>query len=357
VRSGIVPPAMNKTVVSLFLAISLLAVGGCRSDNAADDGVDAPGPDAPDGTGCTVTTPRTQPVETFVGPTGLQPRLEALIDSAQTTLDVHMYLFTVTALANKLTAAKARGVAVRLILDPDEAGNNSVIPLFNSAGLSWKNASTVYTFAHAKYMVIDHTQVVIMSMNFNIDAMNNERNYGLVDKDPEDIADVQAIFDQDWALANGQQPALPDLTCTRLIASPNNATQRILALINGATSTLDVEVLYITDATVRNAIGAAKNRGVTVRVILETPQDQPSNTDTTTFLTNVGIPVKYAVGQFYLHAKLLIADGVAFVGSENMSPTSLQHNREVGELVFEPAAAAVIQTQFDADWANTTPAM
>ena len=58
-----------------------------------------------------------------------------------------------------------------------------------------------------------------------------------------------------------------------------------------------------------------------------------------TFLGGKGIPVKYAIAQFYLHAKLIIADGVAFVGSENMSPTSLTQNREVGALVFEPDQA------------------
>jgi hypothetical protein len=37
-----------------------------------------------------------------------------------------------------------------------------------------------------------------------------------------------------------------------------------------------------------------------------------------------------------------------------MSITSLTKNREVGALVFEPAAAQVISTQFDADWTTAT---
>jgi len=245
---------------------------------------------------------------------------------------------------------------VRVILDPDEAGNQQVTPTFTTAGINWKNASAMYTFSHAKYLIIDKTTAVIMSMNFNIDAMNNERNYGMVDKDPEDVADLQAVFEQDWALANGHQAVIPDLSCTRLIISPNNSTTRLLAFINSATTTLDVEVLYITDANVRNAIGAAKNRGVNVRVILEDPSDQNSNADTTTYLKNLNIPVKYANNQFYLHAKLIIADGVAFVGSQNFSPTALSHNREVGALVFEPAAEAVVEQQFESDWSITTAA-
>ena len=335
---------------SIVVAIAL--VTACRG-NAADD---TAMPDAPDGTGCTVTTPRAQPLDAFVGPTGLQSRLGQLIDSAHTTLDVHMYLFTVTALAQKLVAAQARGVAVRLILDPDEAGNANVEPMLTSGGVAWKNASAVYMFAHAKYMIIDHVTSVIMSMNFNVDAMTNERNYGVVDVDAEDIADLQSIFEQDWGLAGGQMPPAAELTCTRLIVSPVNSQQRLNEFIGGARSTLDVEVLYMTDTNLRNAVAAAKTRGVTVRVILESPQDQAENTDTATFFNNLGIPVKYADTQFYLHAKLLVADGNAFVGSENMSPTSLKQNREVGVIAFEPAAVAVIQTQFDADWAATTPA-
>ena len=57
---------------------------------------------------------------------------------------------------------------------------------------------------------------------------------------------------------------------------------------------------------------------------------------------------------FYLHAKIIIADGVAHVGSENMSVTSLTKNREVGAFVFEPLTEMKIQAQFDSDWSGAT---
>lgn len=340
----------------LILVVALVTFG-CRADDMAAPTVDAT-PDGVDGTGCTATTPRTVALEAFVGPTGLQTRLAGYIDSATTSLDVQMYLFTVTELATHITAAKQRGVTVRVILDPDEAGNNAVYPLFNSAGVAWKNAAPIYSYAHAKYLIIDRTTTVIMSMNFNADAMSRERNYGVVDRDPEDVTDLQAIFDQDWALANGNKNAPPpDLTCTRLIVSPVNSNQRILELIKSAQTTLDVEVLYITDVSVQNYVAAAHDRGVTVRVILSDPSDTPNNTGMAMFLGGKGIPVEYAIDQFYLHAKLIVADGIAFVGSENMSPTSFSQNREVGALVLEPDQISIIQTQFDADWAISTPAM
>ena len=334
----------------LLLALALVA---CHSGGA--DTVDA-SIDAPDGTGCTTTTPRTVDPETFVGPTGLQDRIGALIDSAHTSLDLQMYLFTVRALADKVVAAQQRGVVVRVILDPDEAGNQAVTPTLTSGNVNWKNASTIYPFSHAKYLIIDRTTAVIMSMNFNIDAMQNERNYGLVDKDPEDVADVQAVFEQDWALANGGTPPAANLDCTRLIVSPANAQQRLYETIFGAHTTLDIEALYVTDSSMRTAITNAKNHGANVRIILEDPSDQPQNADAATYYKGLGIPVKYASTQFYLHAKLIIADGVAFVGSQNLSASGLSANREVGALVFEPGPEHVIEQQFEADWTATTPA-
>jgi hypothetical protein len=44
------------------------------------------------------------------------------------------------------------------------------------------------------------------------------------------------------------------------------------------------------------------------------------------------------------------ADGIAHVGSENMSATSWTMNREVGAQVFEAAPSGVIAGQFEADW-------
>jgi phosphatidylserine/phosphatidylglycerophosphate/cardiolipin synthase-like enzyme len=327
------------------LALAILTACG-----ASHDAPDAPAPDAPD---VCDPSPRSVAPQAFIGPTGLQARLAALIDSAQTTLDVQMYLFTVTALAQRVVAARARGVAVRVILDPDEAGNDMVRPTFTAGGVPVRDASTVYPFSHAKYLVIDGTTAVIMSMNFNSDAMTKERNYGFVDTDAHDVADTQHIFNMDWALA-GKEPAMTaDLTCTRLVVAPVNAEGKLLAHVTSATTTLEVEALYVTEISLRNAIGAAADRGVAVRVILEDPSDQPQNADTRTYLEGKSIPVHYALNQFYLHAKLIIADAVAFVGSENFSSTGLQQNREVGGLLVEPTAAMVESSQFELDWTAT----
>lgn len=332
-----------------YLLVTALSLAACRTSNGSGD--DAPGdaaPDAVDGVGCTALTPRAVPLEAFVGPTGLQQRMTTLIDSAQTTLDVQMYLFTVKPLADRIVAAKQRGVVVRVILDPDEQGNNAVEPIFTTGGVTFRQSSPLYTYSHAKYLIVDRSAVAIMSMNFNLDAMNLERNYGVIDRDPEDVADVQAIFEMDWAMAGNEAPKPANLDCTRLVVSPNNSRQRIIEHINSAKTTLELELMYLSETAVRNAVGQAKQRGVNVRVILEDPTDESVG-----FLTGLGIPVRFPPPSIYLHAKLVIADGVAFVGSENMSLTSLTKNREVGVLVLEPSQQTVIKTAFESDWTSS----
>jgi phosphatidylserine/phosphatidylglycerophosphate/cardiolipin synthase-like enzyme len=332
--------------VSLRLATCLvLALGACT--HRAAQGDDEPGDastDAP-GVGCEPTSPRAVPPETFAGPVGLQDRIVGFIDGARERLDIGMYLFTVRAIVDRVIAAHQRGVAVRVLLDPDHTGNTQARNQLVAAGVSVRNAPALYTFAHAKYMIADDA-ALIMSANFNVDAMASERNYGLVDRDPDDVADLAAIFEMDWAAGGGEPLRPADLDCTRLVVSPDNTKQRLIELVGSATSTLDVEAIYISEVTLRNAIGQAHQRGVAVRVILEAT---PDNTSTITYFTNVGVEVRQPAG-FLNHAKLIIADGVAFVGSANFSQTAMTRNREIGALVFEPGPAQTIRTQFDADW-------
>lgn len=336
---------------SLYLVLALTAAA-CRE--APDDGaVDAPAagdPDAPRGVGCTPREPRANSPEAFVGPTGLQARMTGLIDGAQASLEVQMYLFTVNAIADRIVAAHQRGVDVRVILDDHDA-NPNVRGRLTSAGVPVRTAPSLYSFSHAKYLIVDGATAAVMSMNFNADAMTSERNYGFIDRDPDDVADIRAIFDMDWAAGGGEAPRPADLACTRLVVSPNNARQRILELVNSAQDRLDIAAMYISETTVRTAIVAAAGRGVAVRALMQSSTDDSGGIAA---LRAAGIPVHDAdSAPFFLHAKLMIADGVAFVGSENFSSTSLTKNREVGALIFEPAQVATIQQQFDRDYSET----
>lgn len=333
---------------ALLVALACL---GCRAPADGDD--DPAAPDAAEtdgGIGCAATDPRSPATEVFVAPVGLEQRLVDFIDGAETSLDVQMYLFTVDAIADRVVAAHQRGVAVRVLLDPDHEGNPDVRGRLTGAGVPTRDAPARFEFAHAKYLIADGDRALIMSANLNYGALADERNYGAVVRDPDDVADLAAIFEADWTGG-----ADPDLACTRLVVSPLNSRSRILALIGAAEQRLDLAVIYLSDSTIRSAVIQAHQRGAEVRVLLADTEAFPDNAATATTFENQGIEVRIATTGDFLHAKLIVADGVALVGSQNLSPTSLGENREVGLLVTEAAPVATIEAQLDADWAAGSP--
>jgi phosphatidylserine/phosphatidylglycerophosphate/cardiolipin synthase-like enzyme len=257
-----------------------------------------------------------------------------------------MYLVTVDNFVDAFIDAHQRGVDVRLMLDLDHDGNISARSQLEAAGVPLRDVPAGFTHGHTKAMLIDGDRAVVMSSNLNVTSMRDERNYGVIDRDPEDVADLAAIFDSDWVDDGGY----PDLGCTRLVVSPVNARPRILQHINRAEQTLDMAVMYIADDSVESAVIQRHQAGVDVRVLLADPQLIDANVDTIAAFEAAGIEVRIAT-EIDMHAKLVVADGIPFVGSQNMSFTSLNENREIGVIITAETPAAAARGQFDTDWA------
>lgn len=331
--------------LALLISASLFACGGGGSSNDSNDANNDVVVEVDAGIGCAATDPRSGTTSLIIGPSQWE-QTTARIAAATTSLDVQMYLFTVDEVADAVVAAKNRGVAVRVLLDPDHEGNPDVRGQFQAAGVPVRNAPGRFMFSHAKYLIIDGAEAVVLSGNFNYGAYNSERNYGILLHDPDDLDDLKAIFDADW---NGDPE--PDLSCTRLVVSPVNSRSRVIAHIVSAQTRLDVEASYLSESSLRASVIEAKNRGVMVRVLLADPADYDANAATITIMRNQGIPVKY-VTAFSLHAKVMVADDAVLIGSQNFSNTSINDNREVGVIVTDPGIVTQVETQFGTDWAG-----
>lgn len=121
---------------------------------------------------------------------------------------------------------------------------------------------------------------------------------------------------------------------------PNGPGRTLLGLIQGARQTLDGCFYDIGDHGVVDALIAAKNRGVRVRIVTDDesmfaktdiplPKGQVAPTrDTIIKLQQAGIPVVDDKRSGLMHNKILIADGQAvWMGSTNVTQSSLyQHN-------------------------------
>jgi len=293
---------------------------------------------------CDPYVPRPTPPEVIIGPVGLEQKLVGLMNGAQSHIALSMYQLDCDGCVAGLIAAQQRGVTVRVQLDEAQFVNSGSKAALVAAGIEVRDAPDEFNHFHPKVMIIDDELAVVMSANMNGYSMYSERNFGVVDHDPQDVADLAQIFERDW-VGRGEL----DFSCTRLIVVPDNGRPRITALINGANDTLDLALMYLSDDNIRSAVLTRAAAGVQVRALLASPGWIDSNTATAAELQTGGVQSKFLT-QWELHAKLIIADGVALVGSANMSWNSLTNNREVNVLVTEPEPTAAIAAQFEADW-------
>ncbi len=297
---------------------------------------------------CNATDPRPTPVEVAVTPeAGEQPYLDALA-GAQHSIDVEIYLMGYGGILDALEAKAQAGVQVRVILDQYKMDTNQkYFTALQAAGAQVKWSSTEFTYQHSKFLLVDKNVAVISTGNYSKSySIDLERNHVATDRDPSDMVDLAALFEADWA---GQPLSMP---CTRLVVSPINARPRILELIGSAQSTLTIESMQFADYAVRNAVKARVEAGVDVRVLLADANWIDANASAVTFLKGLGVTVKWIP---HLHTKVIVADGVrGYLGSENLSQTSLDKNREVGLVVVEPSSVTPLTTSFETDWAAGT---
>jgi phosphatidylserine/phosphatidylglycerophosphate/cardiolipin synthase-like enzyme len=340
---------MNRLLLVSLLGFSTACAHTAEPDptDLTPDGLTADD-SAPAADFCGPTDPRATPVEVFATPeAGEAPYLEAL-DAATSSIDVQVYLMGYGGILDRLIAKAEAGLAVRVILDRSKIDTNQkYFDLLVAAGAEVKWSDAAFTYTHSKYFIVDDRVAVMSTGNYSKSfSIDKERNFVAVDRDPADVHDLVTLFDADWTRS------APVMDCTRMIVSPINARQRILELIASAQTTLTIESMQFADTDVREAVDARITAGVDVRVLLADADWIDANASAATFLKDRGVTVKWIP---HLHTKAIVADGVrAYIGSENLSWTSLTKNREVGVIVVEDSSIAPITATFDKDWAAGT---
>lgn len=279
-----------------------------------------------------------------------------LINGAKTSIDMTMYELEDTTAEKDLAAAEKRGVDVRVILDQREKSENSAAYSYlkdNGVGVvySWSK----YYYTHEKSMVIDDTTAMIMSANLTSQYYSTSRDFLVTDTNAKDVAAIVKVFNADYAHESVTPGAGADL-----VWSPTNSQTKLLALINGATSSLRLYANEMDDTAIENALVSAAKRGVDVEVCGENEDGEYDSAYTT--LADAGVHISYYSNPdgFYIHAKAILADygdsdAKVFIGSENFSSTSLTENRELGLIVRNKTIMSSIASTFATDFTNGTP--
>lgn len=283
---------------------------------------------------------------------GIAPIL-SLIQNASISVDLVMYELEDKQIEQALVADEKRGVAVRVLLSNGYKGqsfpqNQKAYDFLRTNGVSVEWTQNYFALTHEKSLVVDGNTALIMTFNFTPQYYSTSRDFGIIDRDQNDIEAMHETFDSDW---QGSGVAAGD--GDELVWSPGSEPAMI-ALINSAHRSLDIYNEEMADPYVTKALIDAAERGVSVDIDM-TYSDEWKNAFEE--LTTAGVHVRTydPKASLYIHAKMILVDGTrAFIGSENFSQSSLDDNRELGIVLTDSKVIAALTAIFNNDWKSAT---
>jgi cardiolipin synthase A/B len=179
----------------------------------------------------TKTTPEFESNALVVSPSNSLSKIVALIQSAQTSIDMTVENLGQKEVISALEERAQAGVKIRVItplcdMNPNPGYNLPAMKAIDKAGISAKMmgypATATQPYMHQKLVIVDGTRFFIGSENFSENSLANSREIGIIANLDAQTQLVQDHFDQDF----GNAAAVPDETALKKCQSiePEEAT-------------------------------------------------------------------------------------------------------------------------------------
>ncbi|ELZ34209.1 phospholipase D-like domain-containing protein [Halorubrum tebenquichense] len=324
--------------------------------------------------------------------------------AAEDRLFVAGYTLTSERVADALVAAADRGVRVRVLLEGSPVGgfparSARLLDRLTAAGVEVRildGEVERFRFHHPKYAVADD-DAVVLTENWKRSGTGGRSNRGWgvrveggggggnateAGRNATVADELAALFRGDFGArdarswrefradtelhdggrANGSYPTrfdappAPATAEVTVLTAPGNAADRIVARIDAA----DERVLALAprvggpDDRIVRALRRAADRGVDVHLLLSDAwYDREANRNLSESLADEPIAVDLAAGRGRygkVHAKGLVVDDTAVVGSLNWNPSAETTNREVLLAVENESVAEFYARAYAADW-------
>jgi phosphatidylserine/phosphatidylglycerophosphate/cardiolipin synthase-like enzyme len=321
--------------------------------------------------------------------------VDRTLRSGQRRILLAGYSFSSRRVARTLVAAADRGVRVRVLLDAAPVGG---LTAEEAAVLDYLVANGVrvrllggprarFRFHHAKYAVVDD-RALVLTENWKPAGTggNDSRGWGVRIDSPAVAADLAALFasDADWrdgrrwrrvranrtfdpgGRANGSYrtrhpPRRVRVDGVRVLTAPGNAEPALVEMLDSAADRIAIVQPTVggpSQPLVRATLRAAR-RGVEVRILLSdawyvAEQNRAFVERVNERAAARDLPVSARLadsGDRYgkIHAKGLVVDDTAVVGSLNWNNVSARENRELA-VALEGPVADYYWRVFRADW-------
>ncbi|MCL4256817.1 MAG: DUF1669 domain-containing protein, partial [Anaerolineae bacterium] len=124
--------------------------------------------------------------------------------------------------------------------------------------------------------------------------------------------------------------------------------QAVIDAVNSATRTLDIAAFEWNIPRLTDAVLAAKNRGVVVRMVVDNEHTVDDSGSTIQALIDAGIPMTYDNRSAFMHNKFMIIDSTLVItGSMNFTMNDAYRNNNNMLFMRSTRAVEAYQTEFD----------
>lgn len=332
--------------------------------------------------------------ELFIDGREIFPAMEGMLRSARQSIRLDFYIFSghqASRIAEILAERQKAGVDVRIMLDPHKGeipmfqiSENQIIQYLEANGVEARfyplqqidpGKPDAGRIDHNKLVVVDGRQAMVGGMNIADEFINNHDV--MVKVTGPAVTDLKRQFDQAWNLAGnkaapppeGPEPLEQGDSLVRVVGTGaggrRTAEAVLLEQLRKARRHVYLEMFELTSPRLIEALIAAKERGVDVRVLsdpgehgrflgIPVPTGIP-NLPTLYKLRGAGIQVRWyelQPGQVHDHLKLSIIDDAVVVGALNWTDSALQNNAETSLEISGGNTYRRILQMFADDWNN-----
>lgn len=278
----------------------------------------------------------------------------ALLASATRSLHVKQFTLDEHQILEALIHAHKKDVRVRVMLNQHRASghrfNDESFEKLRGAGVKVAWANPQFDISHEKSVVVDGKAALIATFNMQRKYFGHTRDYGIVCRNPAQVAEIERCFEADWK----REPFRPSES-SGLAWSADNARPTMAELIDSAHQRLDIQHPKFIDGTILDRIAEAQDRGVHVRLLSGgkhgiSGADAPDTFSSLRILRRTGVKVRRQK-HLKLHAKVILADARrALVGSMNIDHRSFDRRRELGIVLDDQPIVDRLAAVFEHDW-------
>lgn len=286
---------------------------------------------------------------------GVEEAVIASIDSARLSIDVAFYSLSLREIANALLRARDRGVQVRVVMESDNR-ERSVPQALIDGGIPILGDRRE-GLMHDKFIIIDHSEVWMGSMNYTTSGAYNDNNNTIHLRSVKIAENYSVEFEEMYTedlFSTDSLAATPHSTLTidgmdveNYFSPDDGVAARIAELVSGAQESVYFMAYSFTSDVIGQAVRERFASGVTVMGVVD--ESQVASNQGTEFdpFAQAGIDVRMDGISGLMHHKVIIIDGrIVITGSYNFTASAEDRNDENIFIFYSAEIAEFFMAEF-----------